>query len=84
MFLLDDLLARPLLSILDAIQTVALHEYYDLEAIRNDLKEAELLHDIGELSDEEYRERKERLEAELELAEQVHERLSEGKIRVIQ
>lgn len=82
MFVLDDLLLRPLVSIVDVLQTMALSEMYDVGAIRDDLKENQLLYEIGERPREEYEERKRELEEELELAEQVHEELTSGKVEV--
>ena len=82
MFVLDDLLVRPLLSIVDVLQTMALSEMYDVGAIQDELKENQLLYEIGERSREEYEERREELEAELELAERVHEELANGKVEV--
>jgi ABC-type uncharacterized transport system ATPase subunit len=82
MIVLDDLLVKPFVSLLDILQTMALEEMYDVEGIREDLKENQLLYEIGERSEEEYRERKTELEEQLELAEQVREELTSGKIEV--
>ena len=82
MFVLDDLLIRPLVSIVDVLQTMALSEMYDVGAIQDELKENQLLYEIGERPREEYEERKRELEEELELAERVHEELSSGKVEV--
>ncbi|MFC6731515.1 MULTISPECIES: gas vesicle protein GvpG [unclassified Haladaptatus] len=75
MFLIDDLLFRPLLAILDAIHSVALTELYDVEEIRDRIKENRLLYELGDLSKAEYEERKAALEAELEAARRAHERV---------
>lgn len=82
MLVLDDLLVRPFVSLLDILQTMALEELYDVEEIRDDIKENRLLYELGERSETEYQERKRRLESELELAEQVREELTSGKIEV--
>ncbi|ELY85758.1 gas vesicle protein GvpF [Natrinema altunense] len=82
MFILDDLLLRPFVGIIDALHSIALDELYDMEALEDDLKENQLLYELGERSDEEYRRRKEELEAELETAREVHERLSSGRVEV--
>ncbi|RZH67722.1 gas vesicle protein GvpF [Natrinema altunense] len=82
MFILDDLLLRPFVGIIDALHSIALDELYDMEALEDDLKENQLLYELGERSDEEYRRRKEELEAEIETAREVHERLSSGRVEV--
>jgi len=82
MLVIDDLLVRPFVSLLDILQTMALEELYDVDRIRDELKETQLLYEIGELDEEEYRRRRTDLEEQLELAEQVHEDLTSGKIEV--
>lgn len=82
MFVLDDLLVRPFVSILDAIHTLAMNEMYDIEAIQDDLKENQLLYELGERSEAEYEERKRELEAELETARMAHEQLRNKTIEV--
>ncbi|SEV84859.1 gas vesicle protein GvpF [Natrinema salifodinae] len=82
MFILDDLLFRPFVGIVDALHSIALDEMYDVEAIEDDLKENQLLYELGERSEEEYRRRKDELEEELEVARDVHERLSSGRVEV--
>lgn len=82
MLVIDDLLVRPFVSLLDILQTMALEELYDVDRIRDELKETQLLYEIGELEEEEYRRRKADLEEQLELAEQVREDLTSGKIEV--
>lgn len=82
MIVLDDLLVRPFVGLLDVLHTLALSELYDVEAIRDDLKETTLLYEIGELDDETYERRRTELEEELAFAEQVHEELTSGKIEV--
>ncbi len=82
MFLLDDLFVRPFISIIDALHAMALEELYDVEGIRDALKENQLLYEIGELDEETYRERKETLEEELRVAREVHEQVRNKTIEV--
>ena len=82
MFVLDDLLFRPFVGIIDALHTIALDELYDVEALEDDLKENQLLYELGERSEAEYQRRKEELEAELKTAHDVHERLASGRVEV--
>ncbi|WP_226007123.1 gas vesicle protein GvpF [Natrinema salinisoli] len=82
MFIIDDLLFRPFVGIIDALHTIALDELYDVEALEDERKENQLLYELGERSEEEYRRRKEELEAELETAREVHEQLSSGRVEV--
>ncbi len=82
MFIVDDLLFRPFVGIVDTLHTLALNEMYDVEAIEDELKENQLLYELGERSDSEYEETRERLEAELELAREVHEELASGRVEV--
>jgi hypothetical protein len=82
MFILDDLLIRPFVSILDALHTLAMNELYDVEEIQNQLKENQLLYELGERSEAEYEERRRELEEELEIAEAAHEQLNNKTIEV--
>ncbi|ELY79889.1 gas vesicle protein GvpF [Natrinema pallidum] len=82
MFILDDLLLRPFVGIIDALHSIALDELYDMAALEDALKENQLLYELGERPEAEYRRRKEELEAELETAREVHERLSSGRVEV--
>ncbi len=82
MFVLDDLLFRPVVGVVDALHTLALDELYDVDGIEDDLKENQLLYELGERSEEEYERRKEELEAELEIAREVHEELTSGRVQV--
>ena len=82
MFVLDDLLIRPLVGIVDTLHTTALSELYDVEEIEDDLKENQLLYELGERSEEEYEREKERLEDELEVAREIHEELTSGRVEV--
>ncbi|MEM4781703.1 MAG: protein gvpG [Halalkalicoccus sp.] len=84
MFIVDDLLLRPFMSILDAIHTMAINEMYDIEGIHNEMKENQLLYELGERDEREYAERKAELEAELEAAEQAHEQLEGKNIQIRQ
>lgn len=81
MLLVDDLLIQPFFGLLRSLQVTALSEMYDVEEIRDDLKENQLLYELGERSAEEYERRAQQLQGELELAEQIHEQLS-GRVRV--
>ncbi|MFC6717233.1 gas vesicle protein GvpF [Natrialbaceae archaeon GCM10025810] len=82
MFVLDDLLFRPIVGIVDAIHTMALDELYDVEALEDDLKENQLLYELGERSQEEYERRKAEIEEELEIAREIHEDLTSGRVEV--
>lgn len=82
MFILDDLLVRPFISILDALHTLAMNELYDVEAIQDDLKENQLLYELGERSEAEYEERRRELEEELEIARAAHEQLRNKTIEI--
>ncbi|ELZ17967.1 gas vesicle protein G [Haloterrigena salina JCM 13891] len=82
MFILDDLLIRPFVGIVDTLHTMALSEMYDIEALEAELKENQLLYELGERSEEEYRQRKDELEEEIEIARDVHERLASGRVEV--
>jgi hypothetical protein len=82
-FLIDDLLVRPFIGLLDILHDMALREMYNMEEIQDDLKENRLLYEIGDRSEDEYLRRKAELEARLEEAERAQESLS-GRARVIQ
>lgn len=81
-FLIDDLLVRPFIGLLDILHDMALREMYNMEEIQDDLKENRLLYEIGDRSEDEYLRRKAELEARLEEAERAQESLS-GRARVI-
>lgn len=83
MILLDDLLVKPFVSLLNVLHDMAIEEMYDVESIQDDLKENQLLYELGERSPEEYERRKAELEEELELAERAREQLS-GRVEVVQ
>lgn len=80
-FILDDLFIKPWISLAKILHSTAIEEAYDVESIRNDIKENQLLYEIGERSREEYESRREELELELEVAEQARENLS-GRVEV--
>ncbi|ELY48145.1 gas vesicle protein GvpF [Natronorubrum sulfidifaciens] len=82
MFILDDLLFRPFVGIVDTLHTMALSELYDVDALEDELKENQLLYELGERPETVYQERKAELEAELEIARDVHERLTSGRVEV--
>ena len=81
MFVVDDLLVRPFVSLLNVVHTMAIEEFYDTEAIRDDIKENRLLFEIGERSREAYEERRAELERQLDVAEQARENL-QGKVEI--
>lgn len=81
-FLIDDLLVRPFVGLLDVLHDMAVWELYDVEAIRDEIKENRLLYEIGDRSEEEYLRRKAELEARLDEAEEARETLR-GRARVI-
>lgn len=81
MFLVDDLLMRPFLSLLDILHTMALDEMYDTDAIQDNIKENRLLYEIGERSEEEYQQRKQELELQLQMSEQIQEQMR-GRIDI--
>ncbi|MFC6726817.1 gas vesicle protein GvpG [Halobium palmae] len=81
MFVLDDLLVRPFTSIIGILHSMAIEEMYDVEAITNEMKENQLLYELGDRSPEEYERRKAELETELEIAEEAREQLS-GRVEV--
>ncbi|WP_049934588.1 gas vesicle protein GvpG [Haloplanus natans] len=75
MLILDDLLIRPFVSLLDILHTMALDRTYDTSAIRDELKENQLLYEIGERPEAEYRRRKQELERKLSMAEEIQEQM---------
>lgn len=81
MLLIDDLLLKPFVSLLNTIHSMAVEELHDLDAIRDELKENQLLYELGERPEAEYRERRTELEAQLEVAEAAHENL-QGRVEV--
>ncbi|MEZ3164922.1 gas vesicle protein GvpG [Halorubrum sp. RMP-47] len=77
MFILDDILVKPFTSILDILHTMALNELYDTAETRDELKENQLLYEVGERSQAEYEERKQELELRLEMAEQIKSQMGD-------
>lgn len=82
MILVDDLLVKPFVSLLDILHAMVLEELYDVEAIRDDIKENQLLYELDERPQDAYERRKAELEAKLQAAEQVREKLLSGNIEV--
>ena len=78
----DDLLVRPFVTLLDVLRTVAVEELYDVEALQAELKENQLLYEVGERPEEEYERRKAELEADLEVAEEAREQLANKQLEV--
>ncbi|MEW5896488.1 MAG: hypothetical protein AB1668_02245 [Nanoarchaeota archaeon] len=85
MFLIDDLLLRGLgislkpfdiIWMLELMRNYALKEKYNLQKINNDIKENQLLFEIGELNEKEYREKHEQLLEERQKAEEIMASLS--------
>ena len=92
MILIDDLILRAfgislkpfdLIWIMELMNDYALKEKYNLKKINNQIKENNLLFEIGEISKEEYDEKKELLTERLIKAKQIMENLSEYQIREI-
>jgi len=81
MFVVDDLLVRPFVSLINVVHAMAIEELYDTEAIRDDIKENRLLFEIDERSREAYEERRAELERQLDVAEQARENL-QGKVEI--
>jgi hypothetical protein len=82
MLLVDDLLLKPFVSLLDIFHAMVLDELHDVAAIRDEIKENQLLYELGERPPEEYERRKTELETNLQVAEEVHEKLISGNIEV--
>lgn len=80
--IVDDLLVRPFFQMLESLQAIAMNELYDIEDIRDRMKENQLLYEMGERDEAEYQRRRSELEAELEVAEQAHDQLSDKSIEV--
>ena len=80
--IIDDLLVRPFFQVLESLQAIAMNELYDMEDIRDRMKENQLLYEMGERDEAEYQRRRRELEAELEVAEQAHDQLSDKSIEV--
>jgi hypothetical protein len=85
MFFIDDLILRAanislkpfdMIWIVELMKDYALKEKYNLKRINNQIKENRLLFEIGEIREEEYTEKHERLLEELEQAKEIMENLS--------
>jgi Ni,Fe-hydrogenase maturation factor len=82
MFVVDDLLINPFVSILEAVHSMAISEMYDTTEIKNEIKENRLLYELGERSEAEYERLNDELEAQLEIAREAHEQ-TRGKVEVM-
>ena len=85
MFLIDDLLLRGLgislkpfdiIWMIELMRDYALKEKYNLKKINNEIKENQLLFEIGELNEEEYRKKHKQLLEERQKAEEIMASLS--------
>jgi hypothetical protein len=76
MFLIDDFV----MWISELMTDYALKEKYNIKNINNQIKENRLLFEIGEMTEEEYKEKRELLLEELEKAKEVMEKLSNVEI----
>ncbi len=92
MILIDDLILRTfgislkpfdLIWVMELMKDYALKEKYNLKKINNQIKENNLLFEIGEISKEEYDGKKELLTERLTTAKEIMENLSEVQIREI-
>lgn len=82
MIVVDDLFLRPFVSIVEALHALTIEELYDVDAIRDEMKENRLLFELGERSEAEYERRRAELDEELRVAEAAHEQLQNKQIRV--
>jgi Ni,Fe-hydrogenase maturation factor len=82
MFVVDDLLINPFVSIMEAVHSMAISEMYDTTEIKNEIKENRLLYELGERSEAEYERLNDELEAQLEIAREAHEQ-TRGKVEVM-
>ncbi|EMA36530.1 gas vesicle protein GvpG [Halococcus hamelinensis] len=81
MFILDDLLLRPIVSVANVIHSMAIEELYDIQGIQDELKENRLLFEIGDRSNEAYEQRRDELRTQLDVAREARETLS-SKVEV--
>ncbi|NHV97329.1 MAG: hypothetical protein HA494_06030 [Thaumarchaeota archaeon] len=81
-FLIDDIILRmvgislppfDMLWLLETIRDYAIQELYNPEKIGDELKEAALLYDLGEITKEEYERRYAELTEKLKIAQRVRE-----------
>jgi hypothetical protein len=82
MILADDLLIKPFFSMLDIVHSMVLDELYDVESLQDELKENQLLYELGERPADAYERRKAELERELDAARNVREKLSHSNVEV--
>jgi len=82
MFIVDDLLINPFVSIMEAIHSMAISEMYDTTEIKNAIKENRLLYELGERSQAEYERLDDELQTQLEIAREAHEQ-TRGKVEVM-
>jgi hypothetical protein len=75
MLVVDDLLVKPFVSLLDILQGVAIQEMYDVDELQDELKENQLLFEIGERDQETYERRREELERQIRIAREVRKQL---------
>lgn len=75
MLLLDDILIKPFFSILDILHKMALDSMYDMEELRDELKENQLMYEIGERSRDEYEKRKQELKSQIQMAEEIQSQM---------
>ena len=80
MFLIDDFV----IWISELMTDYALKEKYNIKNINNQIKENRLLFEIGEIAEEEYKEKHELLLEELEKAKEVTEKLSNVEIAEVE
>jgi hypothetical protein len=81
MFLIDDLLLRPIVLVGSVVHSMAIEELYDIEGIQDDIKENRLLFEIGERTEEKYETRRRELEQQLDVAREARETLT-NKVEV--
>lgn len=81
MFVLDDLLLRPIISVANVIHSMAIEELYDVQGIQDEIKENRLLFEIGDRDVEEYERRQDELRTQLDVAREARETLS-SKVEV--
>ena len=80
MLLIDDFV----IWISELMRDYALKEKYNIKNINNQIKENRLLFEIGEMTEEEYKEKHELLLEELEKAKEVTEKLSNVEIAEVE
>lgn len=89
MFLIDDLLLRAvglslkpfdMIWMLELLRNYALKEKYNLKCINDQIKENRLLFEIGELSEEKYKEKHELLLEQRKEAEEIMANLSQDMV----